>query len=636
MTDVESRFEHLGLPETVLRAVNELGYETPSPIQAKAIPPILQGKDILGQAQTGTGKTAAFALPILANIDPKIKQTQVLILAPTRELAIQVAEACQSYAKYIKDFQVLPIYGGQSYTNQLRQLSRGAQIVVGTPGRVMDHMRRKTLSLDHLKTLVLDEADEMLRMGFIDDVQWVLEHTPPTRQIALFSATMPDVIKKVAEKHLNDPVLIKIADKTSTAKTIRQRYLTSAGINKLDALTRILEIEEFDGIIVFVRTKIATEELASKLNARGLSSAALNGDIAQATREKTIARLKSGDIDILIATDVAARGLDVERISHVINFDIPYDTEAYVHRIGRTGRAGRSGEAILFIAPREKRMLSSIERATGQTIERMSIPSATDINQIRVDQFKKSILDRLENNNISFFQDIIEELINDTQADPIRIAAALAHISNGNRPFLLDPKSDQKLHREERERDTSSSREPRERKEKTRASKTPRPLKDHPDIELVRYRVDVGYKHGIKPGNIVGAIANTADLDSDYIGQIDIFNDFSTVDLPAGMPASVVSLLQGAQVANRPLSLRPVSDKDIESSGSDSAPRSRSKRSGGSEGNRGDKRDSKPRDRNSKERAPNKSKTFKAKDGKDGKDRKSSSGASARKRSPKP
>ena len=559
MTDVESRFEHLGLPEHVLRAVNELGYETPSPIQAKAIPPLLQGRDILGQAQTGTGKTAAFALPILANIDPTIRQTQVLILAPTRELAIQVAEACQSYAKYIKNFHVLPIYGGQSYTNQLRHLQRGAQIVVGTPGRVMDHMRRKTLSLDNLRTLVLDEADEMLRMGFIDDVQWVLEHTPPTRQIALFSATMPKEIKKVAETHLNNPEIIKIADKTTTAKTIRQRYLTSTGLNKLDALTRILEIEEFDGIIVFVRTKITTEELASKLNARGFSSAALNGDIAQATREKTVSRLKSGEIDILIATDVAARGLDVERISHVINYDIPYDTEAYVHRIGRTGRAGRSGEAILFIAPREKRMLSSIERATGQVIERMNIPSATDINQLRVDQFKKSIMDRLENNNISFFQDIIEDLIRETQADPIRIAAALAHISNGNRPFLLDPKNDQKIGQDDFDKNKS-----RDRKEKSRASKTPRPLKDHPDIPLLRYRVDVGYKHGVKPGNIVGAIANTADLDSEYIGQIDIYNDFSTVDLPAGMPSAVLSLLQNAHVANRPLAIRPVSEKDID------------------------------------------------------------------------
>ncbi len=622
MTDVESRFEHLGLPEHVLRAVNELGYETPSPIQAKAIPPILKGKDILGQAQTGTGKTAAFALPILANIDPKNKQTQVLILAPTRELAIQVAEACQSYAKYIKDFQVLPIYGGQSYTNQLRQLSRGAQVVVGTPGRVMDHMRRKTLSLDNLKTLVLDEADEMLRMGFIDDVQWVLEHTPPTRQIALFSATMPVEIKKVAEKHLNNPEIIKIADKTSTAKTIRQRYLTSTGINKLDALTRILEIEEFDGIIVFVRTKITTEELASKLNARGFSSAALNGDIAQATREKTVARLKSGDIDILIATDVAARGLDVDRISHVINYDIPYDTEAYVHRIGRTGRAGRSGEAILFIAPREKRMLSSIERATGQVIERMDIPSATDINQLRVDQFKKSILDRLENNNISFFQDIIEDLIRESQADPVRIAAALAHISNGNRPFLLDPKSDQKIHRD----DDSGKGRDRERKEKNRASKTPRPLKDHPDIPLVRYRVDVGYKHGIKPGNIVGAIANTADLDSEYIGQIDIFNDFSTVDLPAGMPASVVNLLQSAHVANRPLAIRPVSDSDLDQQ-SAPAGKPRVKR----DINRGDKKRSEKRGPRQKEGA---NKTSKPKNSR-GKDDRADKSGPIRKRSVK-
>lgn len=617
MIEVESRFEHLGLPDNILRAVNELGYETPSPIQAQAIPPILEGRDILGQAQTGTGKTAAFALPILSNIDPKNKQTQVLILAPTRELAIQVAEACQSYAKYIKDFQVLPIYGGQSYTTQLRQLSRGAQVVVGTPGRVMDHMRRKTLSLDNLQTLVLDEADEMLRMGFIDDVQWVLEHTPPTRQIALFSATMPPEIKKVAEQHLQNPTIIKIAAKTSTAKTIRQRYLTTSGINKLDTLTRILELEEFDGMIIFVRTKITTEELAAKLNARGFSSAALNGDIAQALREKTIARLKSGEIDVLIATDVAARGLDVDRISHVINYDIPYDTEAYVHRIGRTGRAGRSGEAILFIAPREKRMLSSIERATGQTIEKMAIPSATDINQIRVDQFKKSIMDKLENANIGFFQDIIEEFIAETQADPIRVAAALAHIGHGDEPFLLDPKADQRLNQEER-----SSANPRERKEKNRVSKTPRPLKDHPDIELIRYRVDVGYKHGIKPGNIVGAIANTADLDSNYIGQIDIYNDFSTVDLPAGMPTAVLKLLQSAHVANKPLALRPVSDQDIEIP--DSSNRGRKSRS---DNFRGDKKVGQSRERNGKDQGR---RTFKAKNDS------ANPGSKIRKRSKKP
>ena len=391
MTDSTPQFEQLGLPENILKAVKELGYETPSPIQAQAIPTLLSGKDILGQAQTGTGKTAAFALPLLANIDANKSETQVLVLAPTRELAIQVAEACQSYAKHMKNFHVLPIYGGQSYSNQLRQLKRGAQVVVGTPGRVMDHMRRGTLKLNTLKTLVLDEADEMLRMGFIDDVEWVLEHTPEDRQIALFSATMPREIKKVAQNHLTDPEIIKIADKTATAKTINQRYMMTSGIDKLEALTRVLEMETYDGVIIFVRTKIATEELASKLNARGYSAAALNGDIAQAAREKTVDRLKKGGIDILIGTDVVARGLDVERISHVINYDVPYDTEAYVHRIGRTGRAGRSGDAILFITPREKRMLRSIEKATSQAITRMDVPTANVINQIRVDQFKKNI-----------------------------------------------------------------------------------------------------------------------------------------------------------------------------------------------------------------------------------------------------
>jgi len=567
MTDVESRFENFNLPDFLLKAVTELGYEKPSPIQEKAIPFLLDGRDIIGQAQTGTGKTAAFALPVLSNIDPKSSHTQVLILAPTRELAIQVAEACQSYAKYIKGFHVLPIYGGQSYTNQLRQLKRGAQVVVGTPGRVMDHMRRKTLNLDNLKTLVLDEADEMLRMGFIDDVEWVLQHTPSDRQIALFSATMPREIQKVAEKHLNKPEIIKIENKTATASTINQRYLMTTGINKLDALTRILEVEEFDGLIIFVRTKVSTEELATKLNARGFSSAALNGDIAQAAREKTVDRLKSGKIDVLIATDVAARGLDVPRISHVINFDVPYDTETYVHRIGRTGRAGRSGDAILFIAPREKRMLSSIERATKKSIEKMNIPSASDINQIRVDQFKANILERLENQNLTIFQEIIENLIEENQADPIKIASALAHMCNGSKPFLLDPQSDRKINRPERERDNDSRRDRGERGErgergrgrerKRPASNEMRPLKNHPEVKLTRYRVDVGHNDGVKPGNIVGAIANTADLDSEYIGQIEIYDGHSTVDLPAGMPDSLLTLLQNAKVSNRPMGLKP-------------------------------------------------------------------------------
>jgi ATP-dependent RNA helicase DeaD len=599
MTDVESRFENFNLPDFLLKAVTELGYEKPSPIQEKAIPFLLDGRDIIGQAQTGTGKTAAFALPVLANIDPNSKHTQVLILAPTRELAIQVAEACQSYAKYMKGFHVLPIYGGQSYTNQLRQLSRGAQVVVGTPGRVMDHMRRKTLSLDNLKTLVLDEADEMLRMGFIDDVEWVLEHTPPTRQIALFSATMPREIQKVAEKHLNKPEIIKIENKTATASTINQRYLMSTGINKLDALTRILEIEEFDGIIIFVRTKVSTEEVATKLNARGFSSAALNGDIAQAAREKTVDRLKTGKIDILVATDVAARGLDVPRISHVINYDVPYDTETYIHRIGRTGRAGRSGEAILFIAPREKRMLSSIERATKKSIEKMNIPSASDINVIRVDQFKANILERLENQNLTVFQDIIENLIEENQADPIKIASALAHMCNGSKPFLLDPQSDRKINRPEREERNSDSRRDRgergergerggrERKERKRpASNEMRPLKNHPDVKLTRYKVDVGYNDGVKPGNLVGAIANTADLDSEYIGQIEIYDDHSTVDLPAGMPESLLTLLQNAKVSNRPMGLKPMSEGGAPASTPSSEPRKPRKRKESPSGDR--------------------------------------------------
>jgi ATP-dependent RNA helicase DeaD len=563
MSEPLSSFEQLGLPDFLLNAINDLGYESPSPIQAEAIPALLKGGDILGQAQTGTGKTAAFALPTLSRIDPSKAHTQVLILAPTRELAIQVAEACQSYAKYMKNFHVLPIYGGQSYTNQLRQLKRGAQIVVGTPGRVMDHMRRGTLKLDQLSTLILDEADEMLRMGFIDDVKWVLEQTPPTRQIALFSATMPKEIKKVAEAYLNKPTVIKIASQTSTAPAIRQRYWLTAGINKLDALTRILEAEDFDGIIIFVRTKVATEELATKLNARGFSAAALNGDIAQGAREKTVERLKSGKIDILVGTDVVARGLDVERISHVINYDVPYDTEAYVHRIGRTGRAGRSGEAILFIAPREKRMLRSIENATGQTIERMPIPSASDINEKRIDQFKQSILDCAEGSDLSFYQEVIEALITEKQMDPITVASALASIAQGNRPLLLDTRTDNKINRPDDDRG-----EPRERKERRGKSSSNvktgpiRPLREHPEVELVRYKLDVGYEDKITPGQLVGAIANTADISSEYIGQIEIYDNVSTVDLPEGMPKALFNVLEKTRVGNKPLKLRPLGSEE--------------------------------------------------------------------------
>nr|MBX2849976.1 DEAD/DEAH box helicase [Acidiferrobacterales bacterium] len=434
-------FTDLGLSDDLLKSITEQGYERPSPIQAEAIPPLLEGRDLLGQAQTGTGKTAAFALPLLGQVDASKKVPQLLILAPTRELAIQVAEACQQYAKHLKGINVLPIYGGQSYSIQLKQLKRGTQVIVGTPGRVMDHMRRKTLSLDNLNALVLDEADEMLRMGFIDDVKWVLEQSPPDRQIALFSATMPREVKKVADQHLQNPVHIKIASKTATAASISQRYWIVRGTNKLDAITRILESEETDGVIVFVRTKNATVELADRLAARGFRSEALNGDVVQATREKIVDRLKKGKLDILVATDVVARGLDVERISHVINYDIPHDTESYIHRIGRTGRAGRAGKAILFIAPREKRMLGSIERATKQKIEPMDLPTVQDINQTRTQRFKDKISSAINDENLDFFSQLVAELQQEKEVSSEQIAAAAAFLAQGETPLILDEKA---------------------------------------------------------------------------------------------------------------------------------------------------------------------------------------------------
>jgi len=347
-------FRDLALSEPVLRALADVGYESPSPIQAATIPVLLSGADMLGQAQTGTGKTAAFALPALSRIDLSGHEPQVLVLVPTRELALQVSEAFQRYAAHIKGFHVLPIYGGQSYQPQLNALRRGVHVVVGTPGRVIDHMNRGTLKLTGLTMLVLDEADEMLRMGFVDAVESILEQTPPRRQVALFSATLPAPIRRIAQKHLRSPVEVTIKSKTTTATNIRHRFWLVSGMHKLDALTRILEAETFDGMLVFTRTKHSTVELAEKLEARGFAAAPLNGDIPQQQRERTVARLKAGQIDILVATDVAARGLDVERIGHVVNYDVPYDTESYVHRVGRTGRAGRKGEAILFIAPRER------------------------------------------------------------------------------------------------------------------------------------------------------------------------------------------------------------------------------------------------------------------------------------------
>ncbi|MDO1528051.1 DEAD/DEAH box helicase [Fulvimonas sp. R45] len=549
-------FSALALSPEVLRALTDVGYESPSPIQAATIPPLLQGRDVLGQAQTGTGKTAAFALPILSRIDLKPGKPQALVLAPTRELAIQVAEAFQRYAAHLPGLQVLPIYGGQGYGPQLHALRRGVQVVVGTPGRVIDHLERGTLDLSELKFVVLDEADEMLRMGFVDDVEKVLQATPPARQVALFSATMPAPIRKIAQQHLKDPVEVAIKAATTTAANIRQRYWFVSGVHKLDAMTRILEAEPFDAMIVFARTKQATEELAEKLSARGLAAAAINGDMAQPQRERVIQQLRDGKLDILVATDVAARGLDVERISHVLNYDIPYDTESYVHRIGRTGRAGRSGEAVLFVTPREKGMLRAIERATRQKIDEMKLPTVEAVNDQRIARFKQRISDILAVGGLELFQQLVEQYEQEHDVPAVEIAAALARIAQGDRPLLLEPPPKREHTPREREHeDAGRAARPRHddapRERAPRREHAPRPHATEPG--KVTYRIEVGHEHGVKPGNIIGAIANEAGLDSQYIGRLSIRGDHSLVDLPEGMPKEIFEHLKKVWVARQQL-----------------------------------------------------------------------------------
>lgn len=562
--EINTTFSQLGLDKNLVKALEAVGYETPTPIQLQTIPLLLEGKDVLGQAQTGTGKTAAFALPLLSNLDLKQKNPQVLVLAPTRELAIQVAEAFQKYAKFLKGFHVLPVYGGQEYGGQIRALNRGVHVVVGTPGRVMDHIRKGTMKLDGLKALVLDEADEMLRMGFIDDVEWVLEQIPEKRQIALFSATMPSQIRRIATKYLTDPQQITIKQKTATASTIRQRYWPVRGVRKLEAITRILEAEDFDAILIFVRTKIATVELAERLEARGYAATVLNGDVAQSQRERTINNLKNGKLDILVATDVAARGLDVERISHVINYDIPHDTESYVHRIGRTGRAGRSGEAILFVAPREKRMLSSIERATNSKIEEMVLPSTKTINENRVSKLKSKIAETVANEDLSFYTSLISEMSTEHDISMEQIAAAFGHLLQGDTPFLMDNKPEQKLSKDwgddrpakDRNRGRSKDRDSSPRRQRSGSDGGP------PEKGMARYRLAVGHNHKVKPGNIVGAIANEAGLDSKNIGRINIFDDHSLVDLPTGMPPEVLKDLRRVWVSGQQLNISRAGNED--------------------------------------------------------------------------
>jgi ATP-dependent RNA helicase DeaD len=530
---------------------------------------MLEGRDVLGQAQTGTGKTAAFALPILTNLDLKQKDPQVLVLAPTRELAIQVAEAFQTYASHIQGFHVLPVYGGQDYTGQIRALKRGVHVVVGTPGRVMDHMRKGTLKLGGLKTLVLDEADEMLRMGFIDDVDWILEQTPSTRQIALFSATMPKEVRRIAKAHLNDPSEVTITVRTATAALIRQRFWVASGMNnKLEALTRILEAESFDAMLIFVRTKIATVELADKLAARGFAAQALNGDIAQKQRELTIDKLKKGKLDILVATDVAARGLDVERVSHVINFDIPYDTEAYVHRIGRTGRAGRTGDAILFVAPREKRLLNAIEKATGSKIEMLEMPSTQVINDRRIEQFKQVISETLANEDLILFSELIEQYQQEFNVPTLAIASALAKLVQGSEPLLLQHKP---VHDKKENWDNSGQEGRRQGSRKSRAdSRAPRKSEPRnknalPEKDMERFRVEIGHKHKVMPANIVGAIANEAGLESKHIGLINIYEDYSTVDLPRDMPKEIFRDLRKVWVLGQTLKISRESESGSQS-----------------------------------------------------------------------
>jgi ATP-dependent RNA helicase DeaD len=580
--DTRVKFSDLKLPAEICSALLASGYEYPTAIQAATIPAMLEGRDVLGQAQTGTGKTAAFALPLLSRIDVKNPSTQVLVLAPTRELAIQVSESFQRYGQHMRGLRVAPIYGGQAYSTQIHALQRGVHVVVGTPGRVMDHMRENRLRVDTLQCLVLDEGDEMLRMGFVDDVKWIVEQTPEHRQIALFSATMPSAIREIADQHLKNPHVISIQSQQKTAETIRQRFVLVEHSHKFEALLRILEAADHEGMIIFVKTKLATVELADNLIAMGHAAVALNGDIAQAQRERTVEQLKQGSFNILVATDVAARGLDVQRVTHVINYDLPVDAEAYVHRIGRTGRAGRSGEAIVFIAPRQRGFLREIDRAAGQMIEPMAVPTAKEINEMRVNRFKNQIVKACAENSVpnaqfSMFETLIEQCMTEHSIPATRVATALAMIIQGDKPFLTEDSN-----KGSRRRDVFADDNGRSDFREGRGPRDGRPTRDNFDREspsrdrsrgarpsvagnvqsneMERFRVEVGRAHGVRPGNLVGAIANEAGLESANIGQIAIFDEYSTVDLPAGMPREVFKVLGRAWVVGRQLRISKLSE----------------------------------------------------------------------------
>jgi len=543
-------FDDLGLDPRVLEAVHKVGYETPSPIQAATIPTLLAGRDVVGLAQTGTGKTAAFALPILSRLDLKQKTPQALVLAPTRELALQVCEAFERYAAHLPGVHVLPVYGGQGYGVQLSALRRGVHIVVGTPGRIMDHLDKGTLDLTELRFLVLDEADEMLNMGFAEDVETILADTPADKNVALFSATMPAQIRRISKKYLNDPAEITVKNKTATAPNITQRYLMVSYPQKVDALTRILEVENFEGMIVFVRTKNETETLAEKLRARGFSATAINGDIVQAQRERTIDQLKDGKLDILVATDVAARGLDVDRISHVVNYDIPTDPESYVHRTGRTGRAGRSGDAISFVTPRERYLLKSIEKTTRQPLTQMQLPTVDDVNTTRLARFDDAITAALSSGEkVSFFRDVVSHYIREHDVPEVDVAAALAVVLQGDTPLLLDPERERPARQERTDRPERVTSGRPERGEK-------RPPRNPGGPPMAIYRLAVGKRHKVEPRQIVGALANEGGLSRKDFGHISIRPDFSLVELPAELPPGTEEALAATRISGKLIGLR--------------------------------------------------------------------------------
>ncbi|MEB3332007.1 MAG: DEAD/DEAH box helicase [Synechococcaceae cyanobacterium] len=559
-----SGFLGFGLSAPILAALDTIGFLEPSPIQKAAIPELLLGRDLVGQAQTGTGKTAAFALPLLERLDPRQRTPQVLVLTPTRELAMQVAEAISGFAAQMPAVRVLPVYGGADFREQIQQLRRGVQIVVGTPGRVMDHMRQGTLNVSEVRSLVLDEADEMLRMGFIDDVEWVLEQVPAQRQVVLFSATMPAEIRRLSHRYLREPAEITIRTAAADGRRIRQRYINVPAPHKLEVLERVLEAERSDGVIIFARTKAITLTVAESLESHGYDVAVLNGDVPQAQRERTIERLRDGRVDVLVATDVAARGLDVDRIALVINYDIPFDGEAYVHRIGRTGRAGRRGDAILFLTPRERRFLGGLERAVGQAIEPMEVPGNASINQNRLDRLRQRLTDALDTppggeEQRALLSEIVARVAGERGCAPIELAVAALELSLGGRPLLLQ--GEQRWSSgaaEHTTRGRGGDRHPDRDRDQGRERSGGR--EGPPEAHMERFRIEVGWRDRVKPGNIVGAIANEAGLSGRAIGRIRIYDSHSTVDLPKGMPEAVFQDLRRLRVMNKELALSRLPD----------------------------------------------------------------------------